>query len=52
MADPIDPDDARFVIDFMERHTGVDFGDMIGLQDKERIVDAARYAYNEKEDLK
>lgn len=41
---PIDPDDAKFVIEFMENHTGVQFGDMIGLRDKERIVYAARYA--------
>lgn len=29
---------ARFVIDYMERETGVDFGDMIGSQDRDRII--------------
>ena len=32
---------ARQVIDFMERETGVTFGDMIGLADRDRIVDMA-----------
>jgi len=29
---------ARFVIEFMGRETGVDFGDFIGLRDRDRIV--------------
>lgn len=29
---------ARFVIEFMEREARVDFGDLIGLRDRDRIV--------------
>lgn len=35
---PVTPQQqARFVIDYLERETGVDFGDFIGMADKERI---------------
>lgn len=37
-AAPITPaQEARFVIEYLERETGVTFGDMIGTADKERI---------------
>ena len=48
-AEEIDPAAAAFVIAFMKRHTGLPFGDMIGMSDKERIVQAASLAAEQKE---
>lgn len=50
MPDVVDPDDAKFVVEFMEKHTKVTFGDMIGRKDRDRILAAAGYAAGETSD--